>query len=204
MTLLDQCETVAGGTTDFQQPAELCSIFSWSLNIFLMSVQVEWCMRGIRGSHEAEFASKWSVHNSNDLGHFLRFLSQGWPRTSPYFKSREEALLKTDDLCCYPGEELIRPCLRVQFLGCTEKKNPNGCHPQRISFISLSCYHTGKILGFVPMTDKETLASPLVLVWFNLVSFTITEPLRKRPLRSSLQNNFQGDLEEAQHNYWAD
>lgn len=122
MTLLDQCETVAGGTTDFQQPAELCSIFSWCLNIFLMSVQVEWCMRGIRGSHEAEFASKWSVHNSNDLGHFLRFLSQGWPRTSPYFKSREEALLKTDELCCYPGEELIRPCLRVQFLGCTEKK----------------------------------------------------------------------------------
>lgn len=92
---------------------------------------------------------------------------------------------------------MIRPCLRVQFLGCTENKEtkiPNGCHPQRISLIFLSYYHTGKILRFVPMTVKEILATSLVLVWSNLVSFTITEPLRRRTLRLSLQNNFQGDL----------
>lgn len=73
VSFLAQCEIVAGRTPDSQTPSQLHSVFFW-----YQSMVHKWNERQSRG-----WICKWPVHNSNYLFNFLRFLSQGCPRTSP-------------------------------------------------------------------------------------------------------------------------
>lgn len=174
MVLLAWREVVAGRTTDSLQAAQFCS------DVFL---HVSPCgkvpMSGIKARHEAELSDGWLARNSNDLVHFLmsRLLGQGWPRISPFLTSNQgkehcwklmgySATLGRNPWCDPTwGFNFLVVWKIKKIIKKKKSSTPNSCGPLRTSFIYFNYCKAGKIVGLFPMTDKEPLATTLVLAW---------------------------------------